>query len=73
MPRSGVSYSGELEVALAAQWWGYYLEHFEQLSGPEQARRIAVYRIAKQAESVIAADQQRQARRRQRGSGGGQP
>ena len=58
MPRSGTRYTSILEWAMAAQWWGYkWFEEFCELDGTDQSFLIAVYRTAKQIESVEAWEQ----------------
>ena len=48
-------YNPILDWELACQWWGSYTrEQFALLDVDSQARIIAVYRVAKQIESVLA-------------------
>jgi hypothetical protein len=67
--RSGVTFNGDMEHALAARWWGWRSvdQFYDELSSDEQARCIAVYRIQMQIDGVMATEQineQRRSRRR---------
>jgi len=65
-----------MEWALAAHWWGYQrIEDFEALDTEEQAKLIAVYRAQAQMEAVVAHEQSKDAKRKQRTTkkSGGKP
>lgn len=63
LPRSGVSYSPELEAELARQWNHIGPYDWEALDGDQQARYIAVYRVHFQIEGVVVKAQADAARR----------
>jgi len=65
LPRSGFRFNPQLDYDLAAHWWGYKLEEFWELLPDEQAYRVAVYRIERQMEAVLA---WQKAKRRKPGS-----
>lgn len=67
---SGIQFGNfELDYALAAQWWGFRsLEEFRGLDNDIQAHNVAVYRTQKQIEAVLAYDQHKKAKERQRGT-----
>lgn len=46
-----------LDYALAAQWWGYRWEEFQELSTDDQSFLIAVYRSQRQIDAVMAYEQ----------------
>lgn len=49
-----MTYSGQMETAQAARWWGWQrLEEFRQLPPEEQAELIAVYRVHNQINGVL--------------------
>jgi hypothetical protein len=52
LPPSGVRYSLNFELVLAARWRGLSDEHFEALPLEGQARTLAAYRTAMQLEAV---------------------
>lgn len=54
MPRSGLRYAAEMEWRLAAQWAHYRYEDWQMLDGELQSAHVAAYRVAKQAEAVLA-------------------
>lgn len=59
MPRSGVTYSRELEWRLAAAWANYTWEQFCELDGEQMSAHIAAYRTQNQIDSVLAVDRSR--------------
>jgi hypothetical protein len=65
VPRSGISYSSILEWELAAQWWGYKPEEFEELDGEIQSARVATYRAQNTISSVVAYEQAKEMKRKQ--------
>jgi hypothetical protein len=54
VPRSGVTYAGELEYRFAAQWAHYQWEDFIDLDGEDQSAIVASYRAYNQIEGVLA-------------------
>lgn len=64
VPRSGISYSTELEWRLAAQWAGYKFGEFQALDGDEQSDIIATYRANFQASAVVSYEQAQEMKRR---------
>jgi hypothetical protein len=62
LPRSHVTYSGELEWREAAIAGGYTWKQFCELDGEEQSAEIARYRVHNQIETVIAYEQARDRR-----------
>jgi hypothetical protein len=67
VPRSGASFSETYEWEEAARWRGYKWEEFEELDGERQSRIVAHFRVHHQLEAVISHEQNREAKRRQRG------
>lgn len=61
-PKSGVAYSGEVEMRLAAAWANYTWEGFCLLSVEDMTAHVAAYRLDGQISAVLAMD----ARRKQR-------
>lgn len=50
-----MKYNTTLDWELAIQWWGLYTrEEFSELPVDEQARIIAVYRVVRHMEAVVA-------------------
>lgn len=64
LPRSGVSYSTELEAELARQWHHIGPAEWEAMDGDQQARYIAVHRVYHQIEGVVAKAQADEAKRK---------
>lgn len=55
---SGITHNITLDWELAVQWWGIYTrEQFIELDTDSQARLIAVYRLQKRIDAVIAKSQ----------------
>lgn len=55
---SGITHNITLDWELAVQWWGIYTrEQFTELDTDSQARLIAVYRLQKRIDAVIAKSQ----------------
>ena len=49
-----MTYSVEMEYALAAKWWGWNrLEAFREIPTEEQAELIAIYRVENQIQGVL--------------------
>lgn len=65
-PSSNISYSPEFEAELAAQWRGYKSEDFSRLSGDEQSRIVAVFRLQGKIQAVMQQEQAHEARRKAR-------
>lgn len=65
VPRSGVTYSRELEWIMAAVWANYKPDEtdFFALDGERQSTIVAAYRTHNQIEAVIAYEQVKEARR----------
>lgn len=74
VPGTGITYSREFEIVLAAQWRGISDIDFEKLSGDKQARVVAAYRSYVMMQAVTeqehARDARARARRNQSQSGG---
>lgn len=68
VPRSGVTYTKELEWTLAAVWANYKPDEsdFFAMDGEIQSRVIAAYRTHNQIEAVISYEQVKEARRNAR-------
>ena len=61
MPRSGITFSPELEWFEAAAWSNYKWDEFLELEGEMQSQIIAAYEAHNQIEAVVAQEQARQA------------
>lgn len=61
MPRSGVTYSSELEWRLVAAWANYRFEDWVELSVDQMASHIAAYRTQNQIDGLLAVDRNRRA------------
>jgi len=64
VPLSGIQYNTSLDLEFAIQWWGIYKrEEFEALPVDTQARLIAVYKLNRNIEAVLAKAQSDEIRR----------
>jgi hypothetical protein len=59
VPRSGVTYTNELEWRLCAAWANYRFEDWLELDLDEMVGHIAAYRLQNQIDGVLAVDQKR--------------
>ncbi len=67
VPRTGLHYNVELEWELACHWYRTYTrEQFQALSGNDQSRIVALYKVATYIDAVLA---QAQAEEMKRNSG----
>lgn len=65
MISSGIHYKVNLDWEFAVQWWGQYKrEEFAALDVDSQARMVAVYRMHRKIEGVIAKQQSDDMKRR---------
>ena len=70
VPRSGISYSPELEWLLAAHWGMLSEKQFFELPGEEQSYIVAGYRCYNQMEAVLANEQRKDTQRQQKNPSG---
>lgn len=61
---SGISASMEFEIAMAAARFGYSPEGFRLLHGDVQSEMVAVYRLDKLVDAVLAAEAEQEAKRK---------
>lgn len=57
-------YSQEMHWRLVARWNGMTFDQFLDLEGEEQSRLVAAYETSMQIDAVVAAENERQTRRR---------
>lgn len=64
LPRSGISYNLDLEIALAAHWWGHKtMMTWQRLPMHEQVYNVAVYRAQNLVTNLSAFEQAEKAER----------
>jgi hypothetical protein len=66
VPRSGVSYSSQLEWVLAAVWANYQPDEFFEMDIEWQNIVVAAYRSNNQIEAVVANEQVKESQRKSR-------
>jgi hypothetical protein len=64
VPRSGFSYSFELECRFAAQWAGYTWEAFVELDGDQQSEVVATYQARNHIDAIVAYENYKRSKRR---------